>query len=214
MKVVLVYDGSFKGLLTAIYKVFNNNYPQVTICKKADFTPDIFTTEIAVETDPGQALKVWSSLRIKAGDSGSSRIYKAFLSELKGAENCILEYIIAAYKSESFDSDNVELSCVKKINHAATMVVRSEERSLELVLRNLSGTNKSWVSLQPDFNVLPLLAKKILSRTNKHSWVIYDTKRNYGFRFHKQSIEPVYTCPVSNADDHGVEKVKGVLARS
>lgn len=200
MNSVLVYDGSFKGLLTAVYRVFDKNLKSVRISRKGGNTPDIFSEQVLVETNPQEALKVWKALRLKAGSIGADRIYRAFLSELKGAENCILEYVKTAYGVEQFNAEDNGYSCIKNINHAAGMVTRSEERSFEFVMRALKEKGDRWISIAPDFNVVPLIAKKLQVTEEDKAWVIYDTKRNYGFRNTSTGLEPVYEAPVREMD--------------
>lgn len=200
MKVVLIYDGSFKGLLTSIYEVFHKNLRGVTISRNTQYSPEIFNQVVQVDTRPDHALKVWRALRLKAGNQGADRIYKAFLSELKGAENCILDYVIAAYNHEHFNAEDTSLSCVKKINHAAAMVQRSEDRSFEFIQESLQIAGRKWVSFSPDFNVLPLVAKRLKNLSGDQSWVVYDNKRGYGFRSTPEGLSPLYTSPVKEEE--------------
>lgn len=213
MKSVLVYDGSFKGLLTCIYRVFDRRLKEVDICKRNEHTPEIFRCEDLIDTRLEDALKVWNALKVKAGSGGADRIYRAFLSELKGAENCILDYIITAYQQEHFNPEDTGLSCVKKINYAAAMVSRSEERNYEQVIEHLEGTRQKWVSLRPDFNVLPLLAKRLQREMGEGSWVLYDHKREYGFHNTNFILEPVYHAPVQEAEE-AVGYPNALLGRS
>ncbi|THD68802.1 hypothetical protein E7Z59_00290 [Robertkochia marina] len=200
MNSVLVYDGSFKGLLTAVYRVFDQNLKSVRISRKGRSTPDIFSEQVLVETNPQEALKVWKALRLKAGSSGADRIYRAFLSELKGAENCILEYVKTAYGVEQFNAQDSGYSCIKNINHAAAMVTRSEERSFEVIGRSMNNHGNKWIRVAPDFNVVPLIAKRLQVSEGDRPWVIYDTKRNYGFRNTSSGLEPVYESHVMEMD--------------
>lgn len=202
MKTILIYDGSFKGFLTAVYTVFDKNLKDVSIRKNSQCDPDIFSREVQVETDPAEAARVWNSLRVKAGSEATSDIYRAFLSEVRGAEEGILEYVFLVYGSEYFDPCNADHHCIRNIRRAAQMVSRSEERSYELVVNMLREKGEKWASIQPDFNVLPLLAKRLSRELGSRSWVIYDRKRNYGFHFNSETLEPVFSDPVSDFGSH------------
>lgn len=200
MKTILIYDGSFKGLLTAVYMAFGKDMQEVVIGRDRQYTPGLFTEVVHVETDPVKASGVWKSLRIKAGSVACDQLYKAFLSELKGAENCILEYVALAYSKEHFYSGDTSEPCVKKITCAAAMVSRSEERCYDFVCRWFAENTGKWVSVQPDFNVLPLLAKRFRKERADLAWVLYDRKRGYGFHYDTATLQPVFESPV---DEYG-----------
>ncbi|MBL7472955.1 DUF4130 domain-containing protein [Robertkochia sediminum] len=200
MKTVLIYDGSFKGLLTAVYTVFEKDVQNVVISREEQADPGLFTCTLHIETDPLKASGVWRSLRLKAGSGACDQLYKAFLSELKGAENGILEYVALAYGEEHFQPDTSSAACVKKIAYAAQMVSRSEQRCYDYVCNAFQENHGKWIKIQPDFNVLPLLAKRLRNERSDLAWVLYDLKRSYGFHYDMETLEPVFEAPVGEAD--------------
>lgn len=181
MKTVLVYDGSFKGLLTAVYRVFEEKLEEVVIVKRGQYQSEVFSRVIAVNTDSEQAGRVWSALRVKAGKQGSMDLYKAFLGELKGTENAILKYIAWVYRQEAPGIAAGDCDVSRNIRYAAGMVARSEARCAEFVAARLGVAKERWVSIHPDFNVLPLIVQTFKQRWPDRSWIIYDSKRKYGF---------------------------------
>lgn len=200
MKTVLIYDGSFKGLLTAVYNVFEMDVQDVVITKGTQHVPGLFTKEVQVVTDPVRASGVWRSLRLKAGAAACDQLYKAFLSELKGAENGILEYVALAYSQEHFQPNDTTQPCIKKIAYAAGMVNRSEQRCYEYICDAFKANSKKWISINPDFNVLPLLAKRFRNELGNRAWILYDRKRNYGFHYDTETLQPVFEVPVGESE--------------
>ncbi len=51
MKKVLIYDGSFSGFLTGVFKVFDENLKDVSIMRRRHCNPDMFTEIEEVDTD-------------------------------------------------------------------------------------------------------------------------------------------------------------------
>lgn len=196
MKTILIYDGSFKGLLTAVYTVFEKDVQDVIIAKAGQYAPALFTREFPVNTDPVKASGVWKSLRVKAGAVACDQLYRAFLSEVKGAENVILQYVGLVFSKEHFNPEDPGEACIKKISYAAAMVTRSEQRCYDYVCRAFKTHSGKWVSVQPDFNVLPLLAKRFREEKGGKAWVLYDRRRNYGFHYDTETLTPVFEAPV------------------
>ena len=59
----LIYDGSFEGLLTAIFVVYEERIPNAEIVEERFYEPDFFAEKNHIYTDETKAARVWDKLK-------------------------------------------------------------------------------------------------------------------------------------------------------
>ena len=87
MTIMKVYDGSFEGLLTTIFMVFEEQLSTVRIQSLKNTAPNFFDNIEEVPTNSKIAERVWKGLSKHCSKIGKSHVYRAFLSETSGVEN-------------------------------------------------------------------------------------------------------------------------------
>ncbi|WP_224491566.1 DUF4130 domain-containing protein [Robertkochia flava] len=190
-KTCLLYDGSFKGLMTAVYLVLDRNLSEVTILCNNKYSTGAGGCKIEVQSRDLCLADVRRMIRVKAGEAYWQLIFRAFLSELKGAEDCILEFVQLVADSECFVPRMEKQTCIRNIRHAAGMVQRAEERFYEITRTRLENKKEKWISLQPTFDLVPLLASRLSEEFPEKRWVLWDNRRNSGWCFNGEFLEPV-----------------------
>ncbi|WP_340203094.1 TIGR03915 family putative DNA repair protein [Ascidiimonas sp. W6] len=191
MKTILIYDGSFDGFLTAVYQVFQEKLDNVQILKPKHYEPDMFSTCQEIITDIKKSKRVWKSLIVKASKTGANELHRTFLSEIKGVEALLLRYIIYVYSTETFSHNNYSNNDVLRVSQIARMVGREKHRMEAFVRFQLTKDGIYFSSVEPDFNVLPLIARHFKDRYADQLWIIYDFKRNYGLYYDLTSVERI-----------------------
>ncbi|XLS28429.1 TIGR03915 family putative DNA repair protein [Flavobacteriaceae bacterium M23B6Z8] len=191
MKTILIYDGTFDGFLTAVYQVFEEKLDCVQILKPKHYEPDMFSTSYDVITDTKKSKRVWKSLIVKATKNGAHEFHKTFLSEIKGVEALLLRYIIYVYSTETFSHNNYSNNDVLRVSQVARMVGREKHRMEAFVRFKLTKDGIYFASIEPDFNVLPLIARHFKERYADQRWIIYDFKRNYGLYYDLETVERI-----------------------
>lgn len=202
MKAIFIYDGSFEGFLTAVYKVFEEKRVQASIVKPKHHDPDIFTDVVEVVSDSKRAALVWKSLCDKATKNGANKFYKAFLSEIKGVENVLLRYMMYAYSTESFIHTDYTNKDVLRVSQVAQMVNREQQRTEESIKFKVDVDGVRIANIATDFNLLPLIAKHFETRYSNLEWVINDLKRGYGLSYDLNMVKVVGVetdCTVNDA---------------
>ncbi|PHR95640.1 MAG: DNA metabolism protein [Leeuwenhoekiella sp.] len=181
----LVYDETFEGLLTAIFQVYEERLQQVTIIPETDLQPDFFSEDVTVYTDTGKADRVWRGL--KPFSLLRQMIYKAYLREASGAENTILEAVRYVLKTKN-EKDYGHPAILHLANW--TKEVGREKHRMEAFVRFKRAQDDTYIAvIEPDFNVLPLIAKHFKSRYADQVFMIYDLKRNYGIYYNLQKVD-------------------------
>ncbi len=185
----LIYDGTFEGFLSCVFYVFEYKFKNVTIQNEFVNQIGLFSENETIGTDAKKADRVWKGIKSKTSKITSTKIYYAFLSEQEGVENILLNYIQYIFKNQlRVDTDFTHPS-VLKIAQIAKNVSREKHRMEAFVRFRLTKDNIYFANIEPDFNVLPLIAKHFKSRYADQKWVIYDIKRNYGLFYNLQTLE-------------------------
>lgn len=185
----LIYDGSFDGFLTAVFDVYEYKFDDVDIQNKFNMQDSLFAETVHVETDIAKAERVWSGIKSRSSKNGVYQIYYAFLSEVEGVENTLLDYIRYLFNSNQPIDKDYTHSSVLKISKLAKSVGREKHRMEAFVRFRLTKDNIYFASIEPDFNVLPLISKHFTRRYADQKWIIYDLKRQYGLHYDLMKTE-------------------------
>jgi probable DNA metabolism protein len=187
----VVYDGSFGGLLTAIFEVYEHKFSDVKLCKEADFSPALFEKHHVVYTDEQKAKRVIAKLDSKMSAAALSQFYRCFLAELPEMDNCLLRYAQYTVSSKKPVENNYGNADVLLVQQISRKVYREKHRMEAFVRFKLTGDGLYYSVIQPDYNVLPLILKHFKDRFADQRWLIYDVRRKYGIHYDGCSLEEV-----------------------
>ncbi|TSD66605.1 DUF4130 domain-containing protein [Inquilinus sp. KBS0705] len=176
----LIYDGTFEGLLTAVYEVYERKLEHVIIEKCDWVSTALFEDVLQITTDEARAARVLKGLRQKISATGVQRLYAAHLAEIKAEENNLMGYIRYAFDAPHNIEEDYGNRYVMRVSDVVRMVRREKHRMEAFVRFQKLKDETFYATVQPDFNVLPLLIRHFKSRYADQKWIIYDIKRNYG----------------------------------
>ncbi|MES2704413.1 MAG: TIGR03915 family putative DNA repair protein [Bacteroidota bacterium] len=198
---VLVYDGSFAGLLTAVFDVYEYKYAGATIVPEARRQDSIFATSHMVYTDEIKAQRVWKGLEATINRAGINALYRTFLSEQAGMEDMLLRYMQYAFLKGNIGSDYSH-EAVRYVTDTAKKVHREKHRMEAFVRFQLTKDNLYYATVEPDFNVLPLIEPHFRKRYADQRWLIYDVKRKYGLYYDLKQVQYI-TLTFNDAHGNG-----------
>jgi probable DNA metabolism protein len=187
MMTIVEYDGSFAGLLTAVFEIYEYRLAQVQIVGMGYSVQDAFADRRQVEMNPDKAKRVWTGLGKKVSKSALRQLYWYYLSEEKGFENKLYNYIRYALSSTENIEQDYTNETVLRVVQTARKVGREKHRMEAFVRFQLTKDDIYYAAIQPDFNVLPLILPHFKSRYADQHWLIYDLKRRYGIYYNKQT---------------------------
>ena len=188
--VSLGYDGSYDGFLTCVFQIFEQQLDVHNISVENLMQASMFGVSEIVLTDPEKAERVKRGLKKRISASGNKQLYWAFLSEMSGIEMNLLQYIKLAFNSNNFSSTDYGNHIVLKINQIAKQVHREKHRMEAFVRFKLTHDEIFFASIEPDFNVLPIILDHFESRYADQKWIIYDLIRNFGIFYNLE--ETIY----------------------
>lgn len=208
IKDTLFYDGSFNGFLTLLYEVQARNLTPGDIQKKQDQQEVLFIDSQFITTELKKARSVWNFLRSK--NYGALKVlYFAFLSEEQNIEWKLFQFYQQLSGNVGLENKEMTRTNNLYVEQLANLVEKEKwsiERKLFIDHR---GDNPSIKTIQPTYNVLPLISKFFRTRYKEQEWVIYDSKRSYGLHHRNgsmafTSLSPDQLEPLFSENDHGL----------
>lgn len=182
-----IYDGSYAGLFSSIFEVYERKCTDASIVKQQNLQALVFSENIEVSTDPGKAERVLKGLRKKVSPECFANLYSCYLSELKGIENTLLQFVQYVFSSRKNIEDDFGHHAVLDVAQVARKVGREKHRFEAFVRFENIGDKFFYAPIDPDYNVLPLIVPHFKRRYADQDWIIYDTKRRYGVHYNQHT---------------------------
>lgn len=172
-----IYDGSFDGLLTAIYEAYYRRENPDKIIFQDDYQENFLVTKRIINTDEEKARRVYNSITEKISNYALRNTFYVFLSEIEDAGTYIYNYLKLGWKLgrdvDSYLSDNRVL----QIQKIAQRVAGERHRMLGLIrFRKLQG-DVYYAPFKPQYNTVGLVAEHFAKRLSQERWIIHDVVR-------------------------------------
>ena len=179
-----IFDGSFEGFLTAIYDAYYNNHKPEEIIPEWQFQPTLLTEPIYIQTDNEKNLKVYNAIKNKISKDALKKVYYAYLSELEGSCTLAYNYIKLGFKLGNKIDLHLHNDVVLNMQNITNKVSFECHRMLGFV-RFKCINDLYYASIEPDHNILGLIASHFSSRLPNENWIIHDLKRNLAVFYNK-----------------------------
>lgn len=186
---ILTYDHSFEGFLTSIFEVYEYKLNPVQIRREGLEVAPLFTSLRRVITNTKKSDRVYNKLKALLGDLGLHRILYSLLSEDDACEDHLFKVIKYALDSKKNIITDYAHPSVLKLSQYAQMVHREKHRMEAFVRFKLTCDEIYFAEIEPDFNVLPIIAKHFKDRYQDQKWLIFDNIRHYGIYYDLKSVE-------------------------
>jgi probable DNA metabolism protein len=185
----LIYDGTFDGYLTCVFEAYQYKQKHVVFQKANHMQQHLFHEETFINTDTIKANRVWKGLSKKLSKNGVRQIYYAFLSEMENIESLLFDYILKVFSTDNIIETDYSDPTVLKISKIVKQVGREKHRMEAFVRFKLTKDNWYFANIEPDFDVLPLIANHFKQRYADQCWVIYDIKRRYALCYDLNEVK-------------------------
>ncbi len=202
------YDKTFEGFLTLVFDAYDLKlFPDKILGKNSD-QPMLFAADYEVISDEEKAKRVWFGLKKKLSALSRRMIYRVFLSELEDIELLLLNYVRTIFEAVENMEMNFGNRYVLEMVKISKKVSRETQRILMFVRFQKTADDIYYASFDPQYNVLPLSTRHFKERFADQKWVIYDTRRNFGFYYDlKEVSEITFTHRL-------IDKVNGKIDKS
>lgn len=172
-----LYDGTFEGLLTAVYEAYYTKQFPEKILSSENCQQDLFSEYITIQTDLEKFQKVYESIRSKISPEALMRAYYVYLSELKEAGTMVFNYLRFGWRVGSRVDLYLSDDRVLQVENLSRKVSGERHRMLGLLRFHRLQSGIFYAPIQPDYNITALLAPHFAERLSDQNWVIHDVKR-------------------------------------
>lgn len=178
-----VFDGSFEGLLTAVFEFYERKPTSVRLVSKRDFQPTLIGEFLDIHSDQTKARRVFDGLEKKAGTDFNLFFYTAFLSENAKTYQDLFDLGRYIFDNPQGAERNFGHPAVNAVAQMQRSVNRERHRMKAFVRFQETAEGIFYAAIEPDFNVLPLISEFFKNRYADQRWMIYDIRRNYGLYY-------------------------------
>ncbi|MBB5635702.1 putative DNA metabolism protein [Pedobacter cryoconitis] len=186
-----VFDGSFEGLLCAVFNWFERKPGLVKLQTAAAFQPDAFTPCLHIVNEREKADRVWKGLQAHLSKSSIRKFYCTYLSELDEGYTSLFEFACYLFTAGAEIEKNYGNPHVLALSQIAKKVEREKHRMEAFIRFQQNADGVYYCGIDPDFNVLPLIVKHFKDRYADQQWIIYDIKRDYGLFYDLEKVEEI-----------------------
>ncbi|SHM08080.1 TIGR03915 family putative DNA repair protein [Hymenobacter psychrotolerans] len=177
------YDGSFEGLLSVLFSIYDRKAAPNTIQPIGAVQGGLFVQPVEVDTNEATAARVWDGLLRYMDQEARTRLFHAFLSEQPDREMLIFRYADLAMRSGRDISENYTDDNVRRVQRLAQQMYREKHRMEAFVRFEKTTDGLFHATIDPDFDVLPLIAPHFTKRYADQRWLIFDKRRRYGLYY-------------------------------
>jgi probable DNA metabolism protein len=186
-----VTDGSFEGLLTAIFEAYSEKGHPHSIEPDSDGQTPLFDRRTRILTDTRKSDRVWAGLKKPLGPAQRQRLFEAYLSGSPGVETMIYRLVREALPSRNDPGFRADLSCRIEVQKLSGKVRREAHRMKGFCRFQNTGGDRYLAVIAPRYDVLPLIRRHFESRFADQQWIIYDAKRHYGICYDRKTSRGV-----------------------
>jgi len=194
-----LFDGTYAGFLCCVFDSFTRKEPEVIPLLSGEQPADLFKAQRTVTTDVESAERVQKGLEKHLGVTTAQDFYRVFLSEDRKAWLAAFRLIRQIFTTgpailQNFGND--EVICfsltLKKVH-------RERHRMKAFIRFQKSSGGLFFAVVEPDFDVLPLIADFFRKRYADQSWLIWDNQRKYGLLYDQITVSTVQLSPEEKA---------------
>ncbi|NLM97553.1 MAG: DNA metabolism protein [Halanaerobiaceae bacterium] len=181
-----IYDGSFPGLLTAIYHAFYNPEKPDHIIIEDSYKEGFFTRKFMIETELDKSDRVYQAVKDRISLNALRKIYYVYLSEGENTGQLIYQYLKIGFRMGRKVEQYLNNEIVDQIEKISSRVAREKHLLLGLLrFREIEG-GLFYAPFEPDNNIVSLLAPHFARRLSGQYWIIHDRRRKLAAVYNKE----------------------------
>lgn len=184
--ITYIYDGSFDGLLTSIYEAFYSDIKPNEIVIKEDFIQSFIVEKKEIETNVDKATKVYKAIEKKISPESLRKVFYVYLSELTDSGRFILRYLQLGFKIGKDVDSHLANADVLNMDKISRRVGKERHRMTGLIRFKKIKDDILYAQIEPDSNIVALLAPHFKERLKNENFIIHDTRREIAVFYNKK----------------------------
>lgn len=206
-----IFDGTFEGILTALFEFYDRKEKAAQLVWNRYYQPVMLQETLEIINDEAKAKRVWAGLRKKLSPQWQQMFYKTHLSEDPQAFNDMFNFARYIFDSAPGAENNFGNPHVMAVHKWERKVSRERHRMKAFIRFQQTADGMYYCPIEPDFNVLPLIASFFKNRYADQQWIIYDVKRKYGLYYNTHTVEEITYDFVAEIDTKKIYLPAAVL---
>lgn len=192
---LFTYDKTFDGLLSCLFFAYEQKTFPDTILSESDPKPLFVNAQYHVITEKQKSLRVWKALEKKLSKFARNMMLTVWLSELPETEMLLFHYIRKNIDHPQGIEMNFGDNDVLRVTQIAKKVGSEAHKLKEFIRFQETADGIYFAPISPQHNTLSLIAPHFKTRYANQPWIIYDTSRNIGLYYNRESITEISFSP-------------------
>lgn len=188
---IYIFDGSFEGLLTALFDFYDRREKAARLVWNRYYQPAMLEETLEIINDEEKAKRVWDGLRKKLAPEWSMKFYKTYLSEDPATFQHLFDFARYIFDNPAGAENNFGNPHVIAVSKMERSVSRERHRMKAFIRFQKTADGIYYCPIEPDFNVLPLVSKFFKDRYADQQWIIYDVRRKYGLYYDLHTVTEI-----------------------
>ena len=188
---IYLFDGSMEGLLSAIFEFYERKPGNIQLVSRQQYEPSLIDETFEISSDEAKSKRVWTGLKKKISADWQRRFYYTFLSETAESFQDLFDFACYIFDNPKGAEANYGNPAVIAISKMERSVSRERHRMKAFIRFQETSDGIFYATVEPDYNVLPLIADFFKNRYAGQKWIIYDLKRKYGLFYDTEKVEEV-----------------------
>lgn len=177
---IYLYDGSFEGLMTAIYAGYYEAWPVDQIIDTLQYVPQLMDETKLIYTDHEKSERVVQAIQRKLKERAFQMVLYAFLSEHEKRGTMIYRFLRFAFKVGPQAVDYLAHQDVTPMWDRYRAVARESHRMVGLVRFVELQSAILYSQYESDYNLVPILGEHFHDRLRGQPWILHDMVRQLG----------------------------------
>lgn len=183
-----LYDGSFEGFLCCVYAHYYKEKAQ-GIYPEQNYQRSMLRAFFVVEAEVEKAERVYNAIQERISANALRRVYRAFLSSDETKEMKLLQYMRLGFQKGAIVDSLHATSAVYDVQQMEKKVANEQHRLLGLIRFSALQEKRTrqtdcsdsreilYAAIDPDHNVLELIADHFAERLKEETFILHDLKR-------------------------------------
>lgn len=174
-----LYDSTFRGFITVIHILMTENWPEVIISKDDMTQPGLFSDgQTIVTADQEKYDLMLKTIETRISREAVNIIKSAFLSESRGIEQMLYTFIRMGLETGPAIIHMIEDDHIHRVLKESRRTFFEANKYKGIIRFTDKGDGIKYACMEPDTNVLPLVAAHFRARFPGERWILHDTKRH------------------------------------
>lgn len=172
--VVLLYDGSFDGFLSAVFASYLHRPAPLSVESQDGVQQQFGITYLPVETDEAQARRTEEGIRRTMGQDAYETVCKAFWAESPSGSAVLYRYIRLGMRIGKAIVHSLTADCVAEVNALALRLGNEVTHLIQFVRFSRLEGGIYYAAIEPKGFVLPLLMPHFAARYQIQPFLLHD----------------------------------------